>query len=295
MRRRSDQVALWAQAACQWECVARKPGNVHRTKDFHDTTLLDFLASAAAIGPVLGKARGCGLGETILEAVEATRDAAGLNTNLGLILAMAPLAAAPEGKDLRSGVGEVLQGTTVEDAELAYRAIRLAAPGGLGTAGEQDAGGEPTVSLLETMRLAADRDDIARLWCSGYADLFDVCLPTLGGGLQHTGCLEGAIVLLHLHLMALRPDSLIARKAGVMEAETAARMAGETARAGWPHRQAGWQALGELDRWLRMDGNRRNPGTTADLVGATLFAGLLTGQLSLPSVFPWWTGEGIWP
>ncbi|MFZ9633476.1 MAG: triphosphoribosyl-dephospho-CoA synthase, partial [Alphaproteobacteria bacterium] len=96
---------------------------------------------------------------------------------------------------------------------------------------EQDAGGEPTVSLLETMRLAADRDDIARLWCSGYADLFDVCLPTLGGGLQHTGCLEGAIVLLHLHLMALRPDSLIARKAGVMEAETAALMAGETARA----------------------------------------------------------------
>jgi triphosphoribosyl-dephospho-CoA synthase len=295
MKCRGEQVSLWAQAACQWECVARKPGNVHRTRDFQDTTLLDFLASAAAIGPVLGRAAGRGLGETILEAVEVTREAVGRNTNLGLILAMAPLAAVPAGRELRSGVEEVLRGTTVEDTVLAYRAIRLASPGGLGTAEEQDASVEPTVTLLEAMRLAEDRDTIARLWSTGYRDLFDVCLPSLGGGLQHTGCLEGAILLLHLHLMALCPDSLIARKAGVMEAETSARMAGETARAGWPHRQAGWQALAELDRWLRADGNRRNPGTTADLVGATLFAGLLTGQLSLPSVFPWWTGEGIWP
>ena len=27
-----------------------------------------------------------------------------------------------------------------------------------------------------------------------------------------------------------------------------------------------------FDRWLRADGHRRNPGTTADLVAATLFA-----------------------
>ena len=37
----------------------------------------------------------------------------------------------------------------------------------------------------------------------------------------------------------------------------------------------------ELDSWLRSDGNRRNPGTTADLVAATLFAGLRGGKLPL--------------
>lgn len=290
-----ETISLYAQVACQWECVARKPGNVNRSRDFSDTHLLDFLASASAIGPVLANAPENPLGETILKAVQATRQAVGRNTNLGLILLMAPLASVPRGIDLRSGVRQVLEGTTLEDSRLAYQAIRLASPGGLGSAGREDTSQEPSLPLLETMRLAADRDDIARLWATGFADLFDVCLPTLGGGLQHTGCLEGAIVLLHLHWMALRPDTLIARKAGNATANQAARMAGETARAGWPHRQAGWNALAELDRWLRADGNRRNPGTTADVVGATLFAALINSQLSIPCPFPWWIGEGIWP
>jgi triphosphoribosyl-dephospho-CoA synthase len=33
-------------------------------------------------------------------------------------------------------------------------------------------------------------------------------------------------------------------------------------------------ALAELDFWLRTDGHRRNPGTTADLIAAGLFVGL---------------------
>ena len=35
--------------------------------------------------------------------------------------------------------------------------------------------------------------------------------------------------------------------------------------------------LNEFDRWLRADGNRRNPGTTADLVAASLFAAFRRG------------------
>lgn len=289
-----EKIALYAQVACQWECIARKPGNVNRARDFADTHLLDFLASASAIGPILAHAAARPLGETILQAVTATRQTVGRNTNLGLILLMAPLAAVPEGSDLRLGIRKVLESTTVEDSRLAYQAIRLASPGGLGSAETEDTSNSPTLPLLAAMRLAADRDDIARLWATGFEDLFDVCLPTLGGGLQHAGCLEGAIVLLHLHLMALRPDTLIARKAGGATANQAAKLAGEAARAGWPHRQAGWNALANLDRWLREDGNRRNPGTTADVVGATLFAALLNGQLTLPCPFPWWIGEGIW-
>ena len=41
--------------------------------------------------------------------------------------------------------------------------------------------------------------------------------------------------------------------------------------------------LSELDFWLRSDGHRRNPGTTADFIGAAIFVGLIedwvpTGQ-----------------
>ena len=49
-----------------------------------------------------------------------------------------------------------------DDASEVYRAIRLANPGGLGSAEEQDVAAEPTITLLEAMRLAADRDGIAR-------------------------------------------------------------------------------------------------------------------------------------
>ena len=102
MNTRAKTVSLWAQTASHWECVARKPGNVHRMRDFDDTTLLDFITSASAIGPVLAMAEGQPLGQTILEAVKATHKTVGRNTNLGLILAMAPLAKVPEGIDLKA-------------------------------------------------------------------------------------------------------------------------------------------------------------------------------------------------
>ncbi len=43
-----------------------------------------------------------------------------------------------------------------------------------------------------------------------------------------------------------------------------------------------WDRIGELDFWLRSDGHRRNPGTTADLVAASLFAAIQTGQIQPP-------------
>jgi triphosphoribosyl-dephospho-CoA synthase len=41
-------------------------------------------------------------------------------------------------------------------------------------------------------------------------------------------------------------------------------------------------AFAALDRWLRGDGNRRNPGTSADLIAAGLFAVLREGRLRPP-------------
>src|SRR4051794_30607402 len=107
---------LCAQVACTWEVTARKPGNVHRLRDFEDCTYLDFLLSAAALAPVLGEAGARGVGATVLEGVRATRRVVRSNTNLGMVLLLAPLAAVPDGEDLRAGVTRILAGAGVEDA-----------------------------------------------------------------------------------------------------------------------------------------------------------------------------------
>src|SRR5215210_8063191 len=92
-----------AQVACLLEVTARKPGNVHRHADFAGTHYLDFLLSAAAIGPALDRARALGVGRAILDAVEATRRVVATNTNLGMVLLLAPLAAVPQGVELPVG------------------------------------------------------------------------------------------------------------------------------------------------------------------------------------------------
>src|SRR5207245_2900410 len=85
-------VAAAAQLACLLEASAPKPGNVSPFASFRDTTYEDFLASAAAIGPALAAAGEQPVGATIRAAVEATARWAPSNTNLGLVLLLAPLA-----------------------------------------------------------------------------------------------------------------------------------------------------------------------------------------------------------
>jgi triphosphoribosyl-dephospho-CoA synthase len=273
---------LCAQIACIWEATARKPGNVHRYRDFADSTYLDFLLSAAAIAPVMSTACQRRVGAIILDAVRATRRVGGTNTNLGIVLLLAPLAAVPPDQEMRSGVERVLAELDVEDARLVYEAIRLAAPGGLGRAAEQDVAEEPTQTLRQVMALAADRDLIARQYANGFAEVFDDGAPAVLTGLQRSGSLEGAILFAHLHLMADHPDTLIARKRGWAEAEEAAGRARAVL-------DSGLAELNAFDVWLRGEGHARNPGATADLLAACLFVLLRENAITLPPQFPWTT------
>ena len=263
---------LLASLACALEATARKPGNVHPGASFADCTYADFLLSARAIAGPLDLVGELGVGGAILAAVEATRRVAPGNTNLGMILLLAPLAAVPAGEDLRAGVARVLAGLTVDDARHAYRAIRLAAPGGLGHAEDQGVEAEPTVTLLDAMRLAAGRDAIARQYADGYEDVFEFVLPALLDSLDRGADIRAAIVAAHVASMARLPDTLIARKRGGAVAEEAARRAAGV--------ESGAGTLEALDAWLRADGHARNPGATADLVAAALFAGLRGGTIN---------------
>ncbi|MBI1914526.1 MAG: triphosphoribosyl-dephospho-CoA synthase [Planctomycetes bacterium] len=267
-------VGLCVQLACVWEATARKPGNVHRYRDFADVTYLDFILSAAAIAPVLEGATSRPVGQTILEAGRATRLVARTNTNLGILLLLSPLAAVPAGESLRDGLLRVLDRLNIADARAAYEAIRRANPGGLGRVQEQDVTDEPTLSLREVMALAADRDLIARQYVNGYEQVFEEGVPALRQALERGATPEEAIIGCHLHLLARHPDSLIVRKRGPDEAREASWRAQHVLDAGWASERGDWQVLEEFDRWLREEGHTRNPGTTADLVAACLFAGL---------------------
>jgi triphosphoribosyl-dephospho-CoA synthase len=288
-----EQIGRFAQVACLWEATARKPGNVHRFADFEDLTYLDFALSAGVIGAVLAAAPRQAVGQTVLEGIRRTRQVVRTNTNLGILLLLAPLARAAGEPDIEPGVEIVLAGLTVRDAELVYEAIRLAVPGGLGQAPAEDVRERPTRSLRAVMALAAEHDLIARQYANGFHEVFHLGLPALLHGLSEIGSLEGAILWLHLQLLAAHPDTLIRRKCGDVAAGEAQRQARHVLAEGWPSSSAGWTAFCELDRWLRAEGHRRNPGTTADLAAACLFVALVQGRIPLPCTLPWSIGPHV--
>ena len=279
-RRSPEAVAAAAQLACVLEVSAEKPGNITPSRDFADTAYEDMLRSAIALGPELARAGERGVGDTVLAGVRATARVAQANTNLGIVLLLAPLArAALLGGPLRAGVQEVLGALTLDDARAAYAAIRAAAAGGLDEPVEHDVRAEPTVGLREAMAAAADRDAIAAEYASGYAVTFELGLPALARALEDGLRPRDAIVELYLGLLAAVPDTLVARKRGRPAAERVAAGAARVLTAGGVRTDAGRAGLSAFDASLRQDDNALNPGTTADLVTAVLFVALLEGRL----------------
>jgi triphosphoribosyl-dephospho-CoA synthase len=265
------------------EAAARKAGNVHPQASFVDLAYQDFVVSADAVAPILARTRKLGVGQAVLEAVAATRERVGRNTNLGIVLLLAPLAAVPSDIHLTDGIADVLNGLTRQDAEFAYRAIRLAQPGGIGEVEHEDVRHSPTGTLREVMGLAADRDLIARQ----YADNFSLIL---GFGLSYLSRVddfrkhwEAAIVGLQLEILSRYPDSLILRKCGAEIAAEVSRRAESVLKAARPGTRNAQVELQHFDHWLRTDGHRRNPGTTADLIAAILFAAFRDGGVPVIS------------
>ncbi len=275
----SQQISRWVRLACQREVRSPKPGNVSPDNDFADATVADFLASADAIAVVMAMASERPLGTTILECVAATRRVVDHNTNLGIILLIAPLAAVPVGQTLTDGIGTVLNATTVDDSIAVYEAIRRAQPAGLGEVKDQDLLQAPTQNLVECMRLAADRDLIAAQYANGFQQVLGSGLEWLAEAQQAIESSSQQITWLAVRFLAESGDSLIARKCGPPMSDLVQKKAQELLRSGWPQRSGSSADLADLDTFLRADGNRRNPGTTADFIAAVIFAGLREGRI----------------
>ena len=279
---------LAAHTACVWEVLARKVGNVRPGCGFNDLSYLDFIHSAGALVKALTK--GDGIGETILHAVQLRREVTPSNTNLGIILLLVPLAKSESREQLEA----LLSSLTIGDARFAFEAIRLASAGGLGDVPEQSVSDEPTVTLLEAMRLAADRDMIAKQYANGFADVYDFGVSKLLEGFGKYESVEAAIIHCQLHWLAEFPDSLIVRKNGTEIArDVQVRIRKILASGGIDTAHS----RDELIQFDRMSGsgipaarhvrNNLNPGTTADLVTACLFIALRDGKLKPNDPFPW--------
>ena len=262
----------WSAAAASiLEASAAKPGNVHPTAEFPDLTHAELVAAGLAIAPAMEQAAEVPLGRTILVAVTAARSVTRSNANLGIVLAIAPLAAVPDGRPAGpAAVAEVLAGLTPADAADVWQAIGLAQPGGMGQSSQHDLAGPPPDDLLAAMRLAAPHDAIARLWADGYDSLGNGLVADLEAALGRGLALDDAIVHAFLAQLAREPDSLIARKHGLPVAVEVSRRA--TAALAHP------QTIPEFDRFLRSP-RRLNPGTTADLTAAALYILIRRGRL----------------
>ena len=272
-------IATAFEQACLDELAAPKPGNVHLFADGHRMTADDFVRSAAAAaGPLT--APGAKVGTRILGAVEASVVVTGANTNLGIILLCAPLAAAAEaGGDLRQALRRVLDTLDRDDADFAFRAIVRASPAGLGRAERHDVFAPATVSLREAMAEAAERDRIAQQYVTGFADIFERGETLFAARLAATSDRPLATLGIYLAFLAAFPDSHIARKHG---AAAAARIC--TAASPIEAKVRGATRLDEVlpdvlawDAELKDDGI--NPGTSADLTVATLFVHRLRSVL----------------
>jgi triphosphoribosyl-dephospho-CoA synthase len=268
-----DRVAAAYLEACLAELDAPKPGNVHRFAPGHRMEVKDFIRSAEASAASIA-ARGARVGIRVRAAVEATLSAVGQNTNLGIILLCAPLAAAAEAPDaaLRPALARVLDRLDRADAQDVFSAIAAANPGGLGRAPRHDVNAPATGTLREAMGDAADRDRIARQYVTTYEDIFSLGLPALATAGRRRSDARWSTLAVYLTFLAAMPDTHIARKFGLGVAEAVRREAVDWRDALTAARHPEEIADGLLNWDAALKSRGINPGTSADLTVATLFA-----------------------
>jgi triphosphoribosyl-dephospho-CoA synthase len=268
-----SDIALIYRDACMAELSAVKPGNVHMFADGHGMVVQDFIKSADASAQVIAKPN-LSVGERILSAVKATWEAVGCNTNLGIVLLAAPMVQASYSDSgfNKKTLQDVLNNLTVDDAVKAYEAISIAKPAGLGEMQQHDVHQAPQITLLEAMKAAADRDLIAQQYANGYQEVFNLGVTTYQQYLAKWDRPAWAVTTTYLAFMASFEDSHIARKYGkeiaqAIQQEAKKHFQSFTSQENPKLYQAtllAWDA--DLKKRII------NPGTSADLTVATIFA-----------------------
>lgn len=272
------QLADAFHAACMGELQALKPGNVHVFADGHGMSIDDFITSADVSAAVISAAD-ASVGQRIYNAVQATQNALGLNTNLGLILLCAPLLHAALHADktlnLQQNLDVTLRQLTAADAQLTAAAIVLAKPAGLGAAAAHDVNSLPDVSLLEMMAAAQHRDRIAWQYAHGYTDILVFGVARYAEAMAKWQNAAWATTALYLGFLTHQPDSHIVRKYGHALAAEVMLEAQAVELEYWAIDNPKLMQKRLLAWDVSLKSRHINPGTSADLTVATLLAGRL--------------------
>jgi len=315
IKRLTNFVRMCGELACLLEVSATpKPGNVHRFRDFEDTKYEDFLAASVTLGKHLedlamkgvqlkeGKIswNQINLGKEIFEAIkESDFFHLGGNTNLGIILLLAPISIAAgmsikEENDnvfcdimaLQNNVIEVMINSTVEDAVQVSHGISYVSPGGLGNTEKFDVTNpnirdeleSSNTTLVKLMTECKDKDNICFELALGFPITFGKGIKTLEEAMKRSDDINLAIIDTYLEILASYPDTLIKRKYGEEKAMEIATRASAIIMLGGAETIEGRRELEEFDIELREEEEKINPGTTADLIAATIFVYLLCGS-----------------
>jgi len=269
----SAQLTSAYRAACMGELQALKPGNVHAFADGHGMTIQDFILSADVTAEIMTRTD-LTVGERIFYATEATKNAVGQNTNLGVLLLCAPIIEAalhlPDSQSLARNLNQVLSALTVSDAGYVAKAIVIASPAGLGDADQHDVHETPDVSLLEMMRSAQGRDRIAWQYANNFQDIMEFGITRYADALIKWGNPAWSATAVYLSFLAHYPDTHVVRKYGATFAESLKQeaLAFEQMHIAAENPKLVQKKLLDWDASLKQRGI--NPGTSADLTVATL-------------------------
>jgi triphosphoribosyl-dephospho-CoA synthase len=284
-----------------------KPGNIHRTADFAETTFEHYLASSVAIAPSFKRAAEqgikvsegqidaseVGIGYVIKDGVDRMLESqSGGNTLLGAVILLAPIAAAAgmirnsfSLTKLRKNIKVVVEATTPKDAVNVYDAIARVNPGGLNKSKKLDVNDPASkkkildegITLFDTFEIASTYDSIASEWVNNYPITFDLGYPYFVKQLKKTGDINTATVHAFLKILAEVPDTFISRKVGQAKAESISAEAKQVLQEGGLTTPLGRNLLNKLDIRLRDPSHDLSPGTTADITEAVLALSNLNG------------------
>ena len=276
-----EQAFLWA---CHSELEALKVGNVHIYGHGHQMTVQHFVASADCAAPFIGDTT-LSVGERIRASIEATHAEVGSNTNLGIVLLAAPIAAATQSTMyqrqgcLRPALRDVLVNLSQQDAVDAYAAICMAYEPHLGTREQHDVRDAPTITLYQAMQHAQDNDIIARQYATAFEDVYAQGVALLNKNKHRP--LGDTITELHVRFLSSLEDSHIARQHGT---KVAARIQEQAHTYVLALEAEGLDEIkGRLLAWDRqLKAQNINPGACADLVVASLMLFFIENLQSRP-------------
>jgi len=133
---------------------------------------------------------------------------------------------------------------------------------------------EDELTLQGLFKMSAGVDEISGEWANNFKLTLYQIFPYLNKVADNLENIEEGIVQTFVWLLSLRPDGLIAKKAGEKRAEEVRALAEKTMKA-WNKDTGPLELMKSLDEELRKEGNLLNPGTTADLVSAGIFCKLV--------------------